>query len=154
LDYKENPKEIGLDDYFTLDPDNFDVLAENDLYECTGINYLAGENGLIGDESDIPWKIMSDGMAKSISSYTDFYQPGNFYDTYIENSCKSTKLNLNGNYKLNENHSLYASINYQKYDIKTYQKTSPWILDEYIYNRYLEENAIPADSVYNSQYQI
>lgn len=154
LDYNENPQEIELNDYFTMNPDNFDLYAENAPYDCSGIDYLVGANGLYGDESDIPWTIFtSSGMDESIYSYTDFIRPGTIYNQYIENSYKSDQFNFLTKYELNENHQISAAVDFQLYNIKKYQYSNPWVLYATRYDEYLQENATPADSVFNPNTQ-
>jgi len=54
FEYKENPRGIGLDDYFTKNEGNFDIndVNGNCLYNCTGIDYLVHPNNnfLLGDD--------------------------------------------------------------------------------------------------------
>jgi hypothetical protein len=148
--FKENPQEIGLDDYFTLTPISFDSLAVNRPYECTGIDYLTDANGLVGDETAIPWSITSDGMEKFV---IPFISPGSIYQNYIENSYESQKFSFDTDYTFNENHTFIATLNHENYVIKKYQVTSPWLIDQFRYDEYLTNFSTPVDSVYNWEYQ-
>ena len=72
-----------MDEYYSLDPINFELYNFNKIYECTGIDYLAGENGLIGVESLYNWSITSDGIEKWV---IPFLKPGSIFPYYIDNN--------------------------------------------------------------------
>ncbi len=145
--YKEKPKEIDLDDYFEItNPPPIGPYGIPTLV----VSSLVGDDGLYGDEAEIPWEII---LSTGDFSSVEFVRPGTVYPVNIDNSFESQKFHLSTDYTLNENHALSTGLSYQYQVNKNYQVTSPWIIDGFRYNEYLDNNATQLDSIYNNQTQ-
>jgi hypothetical protein len=138
--YNEKPKGISLDDYYTFNANNFDPFSSNELYQCTGIDYLTSSWGLIGNETDLPWSIMSDGMEKDVLG---FVRPGSIYDKYIENSKNNFNINSHVSYVFDEQNEFVLGFNMDMLSIKNKKISCPWNIDQYLYDYYLDNYECP-----------
>jgi outer membrane receptor for ferrienterochelin and colicin len=135
-----NPIGINLDEFFVINEANFDSLATNDMYDCTGIDYFTDEDGLIGDESIYNWSIMSDGQEKYV---LNFVRPGSIYGFFQDDNNSILSLRTDLEYKLNLVHGFKTGFELIKHNIQKNQVTSPWTLDRTRYDSYLANYATP-----------
>ena len=147
-DIVRGPIGVNLDDFFTLNEANFDPLAPNDMYQCTGIDYLTDLDnpGLIGDERIYNWTIMADGQEKSA---LNFVRPGAIFGFFQDDENSILNLRTDFEYQLNQVHGFKTGFELIKHNIQKNQITSPWTLNQYRYVEYLSNYATPAYWFYN-----
>lgn len=133
------PRGIRLDDFFVINEANFDPFDDNPLYDCTGIDYLTDQDGLIGDDSIYPWTIMSDGTEKAA---INFVRPGSIYSFFQDDENSVLTLRSDFEYQLNQIHGFKTGIEFIKHNIRKNQVNSPWTVDGTRYQEYLS-NATP-----------
>jgi len=134
------PIGINIDDFYTINEADFDSLATNDMYQCTGIDYLTDYLGLYGDESVYDWTIMSDGQEKPA---INFVRPGAIFGFFQDDENSILTLRSDFEYQLNDIHGFKTGIELIKHQIKKNQVTSPWTLNQFRYDEYLANYAIP-----------
>ncbi|MCF7792637.1 MAG: carboxypeptidase-like regulatory domain-containing protein [Candidatus Cloacimonetes bacterium] len=137
-DVQRKPIGISLDDFFVQDEANFDYFAENQLYDCSGIDYLTDEQGLLGNESIYPWTIFtSSGVEEPLGSYTNFVRPGAIYGFFQDDENSILTLRSDFEYQYNEIHGFKTGFEFIRHDIKKNQVISPWTVDETRYQDFL-----------------
>ncbi|RLC51865.1 MAG: hypothetical protein DRI23_04145 [Candidatus Cloacimonadota bacterium] len=138
-DITRGPDGIDYEDFFVLNEANFDSLDSNELYQCTGIDYLTDAQGLIGEESIYPWSITSDGMEKFV---IPFVRPGSISGFFQDDENSILTLRTDFEYQLNEIHGMKTGLEIIKHEIKKNQIVSPWIIDQYRYDDYLNRDDV------------
>ena len=145
-DIKQSPKGIGLDDFFVLNEDNFEPYNTNQIYQCTGIDYLTDAQGLLGDESIYPWTIMSDSQEKNAIG---FVRPGSIFPFFQDDENSILSLRTDFEYQLNQIHGFKTGVEVIKHNIQKNQIRSPWVLNTLRYDNYLSTYCTPFDSIQN-----
>ncbi len=142
---QQGPDGISRDKFFVKDPSNFDLYDSNNIYECTGINYLIPDptNPTVGEDSIYDWFITYDGH----SGTNPFVKPGSISGFYAddENSIFTFKSDLE--YQLNQIHGFKTGVEITQHYIKKDRLSNPWIVNENRYNSYLDEYGTIVDSV-------
>ena len=144
---KDRPKGISRDDFFVLDPENFVLIDPNEMGDCSGIIYLMDDNNLTGNERQIPWEIMSDGMEKDIAGYANFVRPGSVSGFFGDDENSVVTLRTDVEYQYNEIHGFKTGFELTQHNIKKNRLVNPWVLDQVRYMDYLQTFGIPVDSI-------
>jgi outer membrane receptor protein involved in Fe transport len=148
---KEGPRGISTDDYFSKNPEGFDLHAENSPGNCDWIDYNA-EDGYNGDPTNLGYWVYEIPIPITpylIYEYIDeFLVPGTVYPENIDDNNESYTLKADFNWQITPAHDLKTGVEVIKHHIEKYKYTKPWNISIYRYNWYLEHNAVPQDSVY------
>ena len=143
---QDHPRGISRNDFFVLDPENFELYDPNEMGDCTGIIYLMDNNNLTGPERLIPWEIMSDGMEKEIAGYANFVRPGSVSGFFGDDENSVATLRTDIEYQYNEIHGFKTGFEITRHNIKKNRLANPWILDQIRYMDYLQ-TCTPEDSI-------
>ncbi|MDO9578556.1 MAG: TonB-dependent receptor [Candidatus Cloacimonadales bacterium] len=148
---KEGPRGVSLNDYFAKNPEGFDLYAENLPGNCDGIDYVA-EDGYLGDPNLLGYWIYKIPIPIPPYYYyeniDEFLIPGSVYPENVDNKNESYTLKADFNWQITPVHDLKTGLEVVKHHINKFKHTSPWNISVYRYNRYLENNAVPQDSIY------
>ncbi|MCK4311254.1 MAG: TonB-dependent receptor, partial [Candidatus Cloacimonetes bacterium] len=144
----QGPDGIDRDEYFILNPDEFDSLATNEIGKCTGIIYLTND-GLIGPDKELLWVIMSDGKDKNMYDFANFVHPAYIYGFNADDENSVATFRTDFEYQLNEIHGFKTGVEITKHNIRKDRLTNPWVIDANRYMNYLYNYAIPTYWVYS-----
>jgi len=145
---QSGPKGVDRNSFFTRNDANFDIFADNGINNCTGIDYLTDDNGLMAsDENTLyNWTIDSDAQEKNIG---DFVRPGSIYSNYIDDENEILNFRADVEYQLNQIHGLKTGLELIKHTIRKNQIRSPWDIDAFRYEDYLNNYGDPQYWVYS-----
>ncbi|MCK4653940.1 MAG: TonB-dependent receptor, partial [Candidatus Cloacimonetes bacterium] len=144
----QSPDGIDRDEYFILDPDNFELYDPNEIGKCTGIIYLTND-GLIGPDSELLWTIMSDVKEKGMGTFSNFVHPARIYGFNADDENSVATFRTDFEYQLNEIHGFKTGLEITKHNIRKDRLVNPWVIDEYRYSYYLETYCEPDTFIWN-----
>ncbi|MBN2461787.1 MAG: TonB-dependent receptor [Candidatus Cloacimonetes bacterium] len=148
----QSPRGINRDDYFVRSPYMIweDPSGFNPYYSLSDINtsgiYILSDNGVREDMDDFLWAYYLYGSPLGINQ-NDFLQPGSIYRFNIDDKNETYTLRSDFEYQLNRIHGFKTGFEIMKHTIIKDQLRDPWVIDPLRYQTYLDEEAIPFDSV-------
>lgn len=143
---ESGPNGVDRDSYFVRNDDSFDIFADNAIYNCTGINYLTDDSGVIGENALYNWTINSDAQEKPIG---DFVRPGTIFGNYVDDENQVLNVRADLEYQLNQIHGFKTGVEVIKHTIRKNQIASPWDIDAFRYEDYLNNYGNPQYWVYS-----
>jgi outer membrane receptor for ferrienterochelin and colicin len=143
---ESGPNGVDRDSYFVRDDANFNIFADNAIYNCTGINYLTDDSGVIGENALYNWTINSDAQEKPIG---DFVRPGTIFGNYVDDENQVLNMRADLEFQLNQIHGFKTGVEVIKHTIRKNQIASPWDIDAFRYEDYLNNYGNPQYWVYS-----